>query len=95
MLFDPRPTSYRAHRTTILINDPDWKWIKKRGLKPTNLLRRKIQELKKADEEGDVDFKKVAENFRRRFEQIKEKLQSVLSEKQFDQFSHFNFYLGP
>lgn len=86
MLFDKRTTSARAHRTTILINDPDWKFIKQRGFKATNLLRIKIRELQQRDDYGDVDFKIVADNFRKRFEKLRQKLEKLLTRKQFDAF---------
>lgn len=54
----------KQFRTSVLIdNEPlppfnDWKFIKERGLKPTNLLRAKIKELR-LREEGQPDAKEL------------------------------------
>ena len=85
-MFDHRTTSSRAHRTTILINDPDWKFMKQRGYKATNLLRSKIRELVKKDQEGGIDYQKIAENFKKRFLNATEILSKILTKKQFEEF---------
>lgn len=71
--------SSRAHRTTILINALDWKFLRERGLKPTNLLRKKIHELR-----GDgVDFEKANEILRAKLTKITNAMEKELTDKTF------------
>lgn len=58
----------KKFRTSILINDDapphdDWLYIKKRHLKPTNLLRSKIKELR-AQDEGAPDVEVLLNNIK-------------------------------
>jgi len=84
MIFD-RPPSYRAHRTTILINEEDFKFLKARGFKATNLLRKKIHELKMREEGSSIDWEQAAERLRAQLERVCEKMGQVLTEEQFKQ----------
>lgn len=80
----------RKHRTTILIDNDveprdDWAYLNQKGLKPTNLLRKKIQELKEKDLYGAVDYKVANERMHLRLTKLCEILEQVLSKKQFEE----------
>ena len=63
-LFLEAKPSATAHKTTLLINKEDWEFIKRRGLKPTNLLRSKIHEIKDR-EEGKPDAEQLLKNLKK------------------------------
>ena len=80
----------RKHRTTILIDNDhepndDWKYLQKRGLKPTNLLRKKIKDLKETDLYGNVDYKEANERLHARLTKLCEILNKILSKEQFEE----------
>jgi len=77
--------SSRAHRTTILINDEDWRFIKPKGLKPTNLLRKKIQELRMREAGERVDWEASAQRLQAKLERTCEAMAKVLTKKQFSE----------
>jgi len=80
----------RSHRTTILIDDDlaprdDWKWLSVRGLKPTNLLRKKIKEMREAEQFGNINYKEANEKIHKRLEALCRAMEDTLNKKQFDE----------
>lgn len=80
----------KSHRTTILIDNDveprdDWKWINLRGLKPTNLLRKKIKELRETELYGNINYKEANDKLHKRLASLCEAIESVLSKKQFEE----------
>lgn len=74
--------SKRARTTTILINYEDYEYMKSHGYKATNLLRKKIQELK-ARNGDDTDYKKAAEIFRKKLEKVCGRAAELLNPEEF------------
>lgn len=81
-MIDFSPPSRTAHRTTILINKKDWDFIHSRGLKPTNLLRAKIQELKKREEGSCIDYEAANARLRDKLERICGAMEGILTQEQ-------------
>ena len=75
--------SAQAQRTTILINKSDWEFIKAKRLKPTNLLRAKIAELKKRDAGEGIDWEAATEKLRAKLERICEAMAGSLTSEQY------------
>lgn len=74
--------SKRARTTTILINNEDYLYMKSHGYKATNLLRKKIQELK-ARNGDETDYKKASEIFRTKLEKICKRAAEIMDPEEF------------
>ena len=79
----------KKHRTTILIDcdrDPhdDLQFIVQRGLKPTNLLRSKIKELKERELGLGINFEVVNKKLHTRLDRLCKALEDTLSKEDFD-----------
>lgn len=85
MSINLKTESARAHRTTVLINEADHEFMKAKKYKPTNLLRAKIQELKKRDDGSHIDYERANEKLHLKINKMLEAMQKVITEEQFKQ----------
>lgn len=74
--------SKTAHRTTILINKEDWEFLKTTKLKPTNLLRSKIDELR--NKGFSTDWEKAATRMREKLEKVCGSMAETLTPEQYN-----------
>lgn len=81
-MFEDLP-SKRAHKTTLLINREDWEFIKSHGYKPTNLLRKKISELRKKHAGESTDWEKAATTLREKLEKVCQSMADNMTPEQF------------
>lgn len=74
--------SKTAHRTTILINREDWKFLQTTKLKPTNLLRKKIDEMR--NKGFATDWEKAATRMREKLEKVCGSMAEILTPEQYN-----------
>jgi hypothetical protein len=85
-------TQIKKHRTDVNIDNgefpfDDWKFIKERGFKPTNLLRSKIKELRKI-EDGAPTIDGLLKSVNSLQEKIKELFAFIDDKGLFEDFIH-------
>lgn len=81
----------KKHKTTINIDadsppHDDWQWMAQRMFKATNLLRKKIKELREEDETGNVNYKIMNEKLNKRMSRMFDLLNETMSEEEIKEF---------